>query len=432
MTIITVYALYFDDIRILFFPKSMDDIFYGITLFGMIAFLAEIIIASYAKDGYIFSFFFWLDIISTVTMIPDCGWIWDPIIGGGGDGSDSATDLAKTSRAGRVTRVIRVIRLIRLIRIVKLYKQSQLAKQKANEFRTRSQSKLNVRADSKQQAAQKIHPMDNSASRHDDDINKDDQKAVETTNTKNGNSLVIDENYEESSDDEAENAIPAESKISKTLSDQTTKTVVLIVLLLLFMLAGCSIETYVSTTMMHEQGIKNVVNLYNLGEPYFNEYKQACLHFEKITRDQEYPLIFVSIPDPFAKTYTKEIYVQEWEPKINDLRADAYSAIFQEADNGAEFVVAYSTITYTKIESTINIIRTSFICVVLSLASIYFTKDAQVLVLDPLERMIEKVKLIAKNPLAAATDEVHEAGVMSFMSQKENKVIDEKQRKEAQ
>ena len=138
MTFITVYALYFDDIRILVFPKSADDIFYGITLIGMIAFLVEIIIASYAKDGYIYSFFFWLDLISTVTMIPDCGWNWDPIIGGGGDGSDSATDLAKTSRAGRVTRVIRVIRLIRLIRIVKLYKQSQLAKQKANEFRTRT------------------------------------------------------------------------------------------------------------------------------------------------------------------------------------------------------------------------------------------------------------------------------------------------------
>ena len=123
MTIVTVYALYFDDIRILAFPKSADDIFYGITLLGMILFIVEIMIASYAKDGYKKSFFFWLDIVSTVTMIPDCGWIWDPIIGGGdSEGGDSAASLAKTSRAGRVTRVIRVIRLIRLIRIVKLYK----------------------------------------------------------------------------------------------------------------------------------------------------------------------------------------------------------------------------------------------------------------------------------------------------------------------
>jgi hypothetical protein len=43
--------------------------------------------------------------------------------------------------------------------------------------------------------------------------------------------------------------------------------------------------------------------------------------------------------------------------------------------------------------------------------------------------MIEKVKLIAKNPLAAAsTDEVNEAGVMTFLQAKEEKIVDEKQR----
>lgn len=36
------------------------------------------------------------------------------------------------------------------------------------------------------------------------------------------------------------------------------------------------------------------------------------------------------------------------------------------------------------------------------------------MVLEPLERMIEKVQLIAKNPLAAATDAINNAGVMSF------------------
>jgi hypothetical protein len=36
------------------------------------------------------------------------------------------------------------------------------------------------------------------------------------------------------------------------------------------------------------------------------------------------------------------------------------------------------------------------------------------MVLDPLERMIEKVKIIAANPMSAATDEVNLAGVYSF------------------
>jgi hypothetical protein len=79
-------------------------------------------LSSYAKPQYPWKFFFWLDIISTLSMVPDCGWIWEIIISQGEFDSRNATSLAKASRAGRVTRVIRVIRLIRLIRIVKLYK----------------------------------------------------------------------------------------------------------------------------------------------------------------------------------------------------------------------------------------------------------------------------------------------------------------------
>ena len=119
MTLITFYALFFDDIRMIGFEKDQDDGFFAITLIGMLAFTVEIILASLVMDDYWNSFFFWLDLVSTISMIPDCGWIWEPLTGGGGT---NATDLAKTSRAGRVTRVIRVIRLIRLIRIVKLYK----------------------------------------------------------------------------------------------------------------------------------------------------------------------------------------------------------------------------------------------------------------------------------------------------------------------
>lgn len=84
MTLITVYALFFDDIRVLAFSKSADDVFYGFTLFGMIAFTVEIIIGAIVAEDYYLSFFFWLDVVSTISMIPDCGWIWDPLTGGGG------------------------------------------------------------------------------------------------------------------------------------------------------------------------------------------------------------------------------------------------------------------------------------------------------------------------------------------------------------
>lgn len=143
MTIVTIYALYFDDIRIMLFPKSTDDIFYGITLVGMICFALEIVLASYSKPEYMFSFFFYLDIVSTVSMIPDCGWIWNAIVGDQ-DATSSATDLAKTSRASKVTRVIRILRLIRLIRIVKLYKQKQAAQRKAYEIKVKANRQSSI------------------------------------------------------------------------------------------------------------------------------------------------------------------------------------------------------------------------------------------------------------------------------------------------
>lgn len=134
MTLITIYALFFEDIRVLAFDPKYDDIFYGITSAGIVLFTIEIMLASYAIPNYPLHFFFYLDIISTLSMVPDCGWIWELIISQGDFDTGGATDLAKASRAGRVTRVIRVIRLIRLIRIVKLYKQTMIAQRKAQQF----------------------------------------------------------------------------------------------------------------------------------------------------------------------------------------------------------------------------------------------------------------------------------------------------------
>ena len=123
MSTITVYSLFFDDINTLANTASTDNIVYGITSMCFGFFCVEIFIASLVKENYFLSFFFWLDIVSTVSMLTDIGWVWDAWTGGGGSATaGNAASLAKTSRAGRITRVVRVIRLIRLIRIVKLYK----------------------------------------------------------------------------------------------------------------------------------------------------------------------------------------------------------------------------------------------------------------------------------------------------------------------
>ena len=77
----TIYALFGDDLRLLTAEKEHDAGFYAFACVCFALFTVEIVLASIAKKDYFFGFYFWLDIISTLSLIPDIGWVWDPIIG---------------------------------------------------------------------------------------------------------------------------------------------------------------------------------------------------------------------------------------------------------------------------------------------------------------------------------------------------------------
>ena len=273
MTLVTIYALFFDDLRVIYFPKVNDDYFFGVTLFGMICFAIEIFFASIAKDDYFNGFFFWLDLVSTISMIPDCGWIWDPLIGGGGS---DVTDLSKTSRTARVTRVIRVIRLIRLIRIVKLYKQAKLAQKKAEDRRLANMKKKQpmhhhvharrptvlIEAEERQKIqwaqeseTQRIHPLE---LQKEDSFDREAREADEKlAKPKEERERAAKEAAKKEEDEEEEDVeIPIESKIGRTLSERTTKTVVMLVLGMLFTMPFLQLETYVTTDTSFAMGLR--------------------------------------------------------------------------------------------------------------------------------------------------------------------------------
>lgn len=152
MTIVTLYALLGDDLRLIYAPKDYDEVFTNLTIVSLILFTIELTLSAAAVENYLNSFFFWLDLVSTFSLITDIGPIMDWLSGSDSSQSDDITgstiattgtaqtdtvSLARASRgaklgskAGRLTRVIRIIRLVR---IVKLYKSANqaLAKQEA-------------------------------------------------------------------------------------------------------------------------------------------------------------------------------------------------------------------------------------------------------------------------------------------------------------
>lgn len=121
--------------------QGFDWIFYLVGLFCFFCFLIEICLTFYCSPNYRWSFFFFLDVLSTASLLLDIGFISDAIglSNSQADGAKSATQLARAARASRIGtragRIVRIIRLIRLIRVVKIYKASQ------QEFEKRDQQK---------------------------------------------------------------------------------------------------------------------------------------------------------------------------------------------------------------------------------------------------------------------------------------------------
>ena len=63
---------------------------------------------------------------------------------------------------------------------------------------------------------------------------------------------------------------------------------------------------------------------------------------------------------------------------------------------------ASTNVTRTvRIEAWLNFCKTWWVCIVLTLGSMSFSTNANDLALAPIERMIEKVNAIAKNPISA-------------------------------
>jgi hypothetical protein len=156
MTMVTLWALFGDDLRLLTTERDMDSFFVQLTLFCLCCFVVELLFASIAKAGYFASFYFWLDCIATCSLVLDIPEVFEAFTGvsekdstleyndgdamqGDAGNADAAKESATLTRAGRTsragTRAGRIVRLVRLVRILKLYKQYAKNKEKVADAR---------------------------------------------------------------------------------------------------------------------------------------------------------------------------------------------------------------------------------------------------------------------------------------------------------
>ncbi|KAF4727772.1 Adenylyl/guanylyl cyclase [Perkinsus olseni] len=227
-SVITIYALFGDDIRVSSTSQSADTTFDVLTSISLVIFVIEVTAASVGKEGYIWSFFFFLDSLSTASLILDLTFVAEALFGGGGGSSDARVARAgRASRAGtRAGRVVRIIRLIRLLRIIKLYKAALETNNHQHKMR-RSSTASQVSAEGHSKGA--ASPAEGKPEA-DNNTNKRRKGHLHALVAVEDDVLSNDDKHEE------EEAMGDESRVGKKLSELTTRKVILLVLAMLFLI----------------------------------------------------------------------------------------------------------------------------------------------------------------------------------------------------
>jgi class 3 adenylate cyclase len=404
MMMLTFFVLFANDIATLTAPKSLGmshspsllsipltppysdvgfETAYTICLFF---FIAEFILSIIAKttikpvknppkyhpkftfEGYTFSFFFWLDLIAILSLFPDISWIAE----GTGIGNLAESVNSTNSSFSKAGRVVRTVRLARLVRIYKIQSErKRLARIEKEQMILVRQGLLSY-----------------------EDVLKSRQL------------------YQERN-----------SKVGAELSDTITRRVIVMVLSMLCLVPVLNYTApnnsqYYTTRLLHQ---------YNVYEN--NITKELMLNdFMKFFRDLEgEPYVLYLEMEPYLtepyiekKHYLNilrsvEISKVEFKSTITNTAtslpintADTATSLLTNITNTAtttstshfKTIVWYNN-RYGIRETALNgILLTIFISFMMLTGTVVFTFDVENLVLKPIQRMMNLVEQVAKDPLA--------------------------------
>lgn len=129
MSLVTIFALVGDDIRLWTTSKDADIYFVIGLSVSFVLFTLEVLLTSVVVDDFKYSFFFYLDIVATLSIVSDINWMLDMLVTLVGERSyvESVNAIpgvleTESMANGKINQVFKSLRLIRLIRIIKLYK----------------------------------------------------------------------------------------------------------------------------------------------------------------------------------------------------------------------------------------------------------------------------------------------------------------------
>ncbi|CAD8192818.1 unnamed protein product [Paramecium pentaurelia] len=426
MAIVTIYALFGDDVRILSVDKQGDDVFFVLTVICMVAFIVEITLTSIAKPEYILNFYFILDVISTLTMILDLGWITDTWYSGDLTSASQIKSIGTASRAAR--KAARVIRVIRLVRLVKLYKHARQQMEREQQrkllqdlLRQAQQSKSQDQQQQQQQQQEQNLTIQQIIPQNDESRNNS-QNEIEAAKTPDRNSNSQNKSSQVSS--QAENQIK-ESIVGAQLSDLVMRRVITIILAILISIPVLSLDTYQETISSYDSGIYRIYQFKDNSEVMKSLlYQYAQFHIGEI-----YPIYSVNVNLKGGSNTNLDEWNYDTNPEIFEVPTYENNDQYRFSDlqyyvksDGSDLQIYASAdlVAYNQTNAILSIFQTVFVCIVLAVSALMFNKDVSDLVIDPIEGMMQKIEMIAANPLEAVNIEEQEDLIMEELEKSQD------------
>lgn len=166
IVVATFVTIFLDDIRVSSFGPSSDQTFSDITSVFLAIFVLELLLNIISKPSYFPSWFLLLDVVSAFSLLPDIPALWNPVLGlrsqdteysANTDATVEVERIKRVSRTGsRLLKVLKFVKLIRLGRIAKLFEMAQRTlKERARQQRIEARKDDNtIHADDYTQSSQ--------------------------------------------------------------------------------------------------------------------------------------------------------------------------------------------------------------------------------------------------------------------------------------
>uniref|UniRef100_A0A7S3CW70 Guanylate cyclase domain-containing protein n=1 Tax=Palpitomonas bilix TaxID=652834 RepID=A0A7S3CW70_9EUKA len=456
-TVATLYALFFSDIVILSMPKSVDEGVGILNFIVFIFFLIELFLSCYAKDKYIGRFYFWLDIVSTASLLLDVPFFMDAVTGNSGSAEDNPilqqTVIARASRAARIgTRAGRIVRLFRIVRMLKMLK---VVSKKRDQNDPKSKKKSLKTSKVHVEAVKASVDVENPAEENGKGIyaGNGGQPSRDARLSASINMLekeLMNDEEEDEADDEELKKLEMEaeqepSNIYRRITELTSRKVVIGVLIMMFVLPQLDFDTSLFVPISDRGSPSDPLNalsrLVQLGcgtssdclsssstPSYVKTLSEDIVNsmmVSSITVLLGYPTVTLvnitsanySVPTSLLVTAGYNIKPADWDVLSswtydeaarlgNELR-DNEILVYSSSDG--VFSAIYSEKKDKMVMAALGIAQTLFVTLILTLGGVTFSKDVNRLVVRPIERMVDIVKNLSMNPLTALGNTVEKA-----------------------